>query len=83
MGYAVGLEVFIAGAGLDPNPNRSGTDVFHLFGDESQTIRQDLPAYVAYFLNHDVYRSDNEAVSDYRYCYTPGPGTANANVNPL
>ena len=49
---AVPLQVFVAGTGLDPDPDRGGANVLHLLGDEDQPVGQDLATYVADFLNH-------------------------------
>ena len=35
---AVPLQVFVAGAGLDPYPDRGGANVLHLLGDEDQPV---------------------------------------------
>ncbi len=35
---AVPLQVFVAGAGLDPDPDRGGANVLHLLGDEDQAV---------------------------------------------
>ena len=35
---AVPLQVFVAGAGLDPDSDRGGANVLHLFGDEDQPV---------------------------------------------
>ena len=35
---AVPLQVFVAGSGLDPDPDRGGANVLHLLGDEDQPV---------------------------------------------
>ena len=40
MRNAVPLLVFVARAGLDPDPDRDGADVLHLLGDDGQPVGQ-------------------------------------------
>src|SRR5262249_18516591 len=49
---AVGLGVFVAGTGFDPNADGNRADVLHLLGKHRETVRQNLPANVPEFLNH-------------------------------
>ena len=50
---AVPLQIFVAGAGLDPDSDRGGANVLHLLGNKDQPVGQDLATDVADFLNHD------------------------------
>src|SRR5256712_13098438 len=47
VGNSVPLEVLIAGARLDPDTDRDGADVLHLFGNEGQPVGQNFAAEIA------------------------------------
>src|SRR5438270_9185543 len=52
VGNSVPLEVLIAGARLDPDTDRDGADVLHLFGNEGQPVGQNFAADIARLFNH-------------------------------
>ena len=60
MGDAVPLQVFVAGTGLDPYPDRGRAEVLHFLSDKDEAIGKDLATDVADFLNRPsiVARSD-------------------------
>src|SRR5207302_7932928 len=55
VGNSVPLEVLIAGARLDPDTERDGADVLHLFGNEGKPGGENIAADMARLLNQDKF----------------------------
>src|SRR5262245_59308223 len=48
----IGFRFFVAGTGLDPYADGHRSDMLHLFRDDGQSVRQDLPVNISQFLFH-------------------------------
>src|ERR1035438_462489 len=49
---AVDGGIFVARAGLYPDPHRDRTDVVHVFGQDGEPVGQHLASYIADLFNH-------------------------------
>src|SRR5437868_9968032 len=83
VGNSVPLEVLIAGARLDPDTDRDGADVLHLFGNEGQPVGQNFAADIARLFNHGKFPTSFQAPASgslCSYCYIPEQMCANTSL---